>query len=131
LSSSAITVERVRYPAGVLIGRPRRDEEGILVVAKARLVEELPYNLLSAASKDRVFPNDSTGDQWFDHRQFDAYTALGRYIGARAAAAMDVEIRVITNIAHGFRSVEALMALIRLHLGGYHITLPGRTPRAA
>lgn len=37
-------------------------------------------------------------------------------------------IRTIINIAHGFRDIDALMALIRLHLGGYHTTLPGRQP---
>ena len=33
-------------------------------------------------------------------------------------------------IARGFRSAEALMALMQLHLGSYQPTLPGR-PRAA
>ncbi|MEV5509648.1 hypothetical protein [Streptomyces orinoci] len=28
-----------------------------------------------------MFPHDSTGDQWFDHRQSDAYRALGHWIG--------------------------------------------------
>jgi transposase len=38
-----------------------------------------------------------------------------------------LRIRLIINIAHRFRSADALMALIRLHLGGYTITLPGPT----
>jgi transposase len=44
---------------------------------------------------------------------------------------MNSRIRLIINMAHGFRSVDALMALIRLHLGGYDITMPGRQPVAA
>jgi transposase len=35
-------------------------------------------------------------------------------------------VRLLINIARGFRSVEALMALMQLHLGAYQPTLPGR-----
>ena len=31
------------------------------------------------------FPHDSTGDQFFDAGQFDAYQALGHFIGQKAA----------------------------------------------
>jgi hypothetical protein len=54
---------------------------------KAALTRNLPYELLSYASKKPVFPRDSTSDQWFDHGQFDAYQELGRYLGERAADA--------------------------------------------
>lgn len=37
---------------------------------------------------------------------------------------LNSRIRHVINIAHGFRNINALIALIRLHLGGYHITLP-------
>lgn len=66
---------------------------GRLVVAKAALTAELPYQLLSYASKKPVFPRDSTSDQWFDHGQFDAYEALGRYLGDRAVDAAKQPIR--------------------------------------
>jgi transposase len=35
-------------------------------------------------------------------------------------------VRLLINIARGFRSVEALMALMQLHLGAYQPTLPSR-----
>jgi hypothetical protein len=44
-------------------------------------------------SKKPVFPRDSTSDQWFDHGQFDAYEALGRYLGDRAVDAAKQPIR--------------------------------------
>ena len=34
-----------------------------------------------------TFPRDSTGAQWFDHDQFNAYHALGRFIGGEAKRA--------------------------------------------
>jgi transposase len=40
---------------------------------------------------------------------------------------VNTKIRLLTRIAFGFRSVQALTALVRLHLGGYHTPLPGRT----
>jgi transposase len=40
---------------------------------------------------------------------------------------INTKIRLLTRIAFGFRSVNALIALARLHLGGYDTPLPGRT----
>ena len=39
---------------------------------------------------------------------------------------VNTKIRLLTRIAFGFKSVEALMALVMLHLGGYDLRLPGR-----
>jgi transposase len=39
---------------------------------------------------------------------------------------LNSRVRLLINIARGFRSVEALMALMQLHLGAYQPTLPGR-----
>ncbi|NIJ12313.1 hypothetical protein FHU38_002657 [Saccharomonospora amisosensis] len=61
---------------------------GRLVVARAVLWPELPYPLLSYAAQHPEFPHDSTGDQWFDHGQFCAYTELGRHIGRQAVEAL-------------------------------------------
>lgn len=45
---------------------------------------------------------------------------------------LNSRVRLIIAIARGFRSVEALMALMQLHLGVYQPTLPGRArPGAA
>lgn len=38
----------------------------------------------------------------------------------------NTKIRLLTRIAFGFKSVQALIALAKLHLAGYKITLPGR-----
>jgi transposase len=41
---------------------------------------------------------------------------------------LNSRVRLIINIARGFRSPEALMALMQLHLGVYQPHLPGRVP---
>jgi transposase len=40
--------------------------------------------------------------------------------------ALNARVRHLINTARGFRSVDALMALMQLHLGAYQPTLPGR-----
>ena len=41
---------------------------------------------------------------------------------------INTKIRLITRVAFGFRSPQALIALAMLHLGGYDLRLPGRIP---
>lgn len=86
LSSSAVFTASIHYPqaSGLVEGAP----PGVLVVAKAVLVAEMPYDLLSYASRHPTFPRDSTGDQFFDDGKFVAYTSLGRWLGAAAEDAM-------------------------------------------
>ncbi|MEV6975970.1 hypothetical protein [Kitasatospora sp. NPDC093806] len=79
-AEGAETSEGSGDPAGAAAGR-----RGTLIVAQAVLTPDMPYELHAYAVGDPVFPNDSTSDQWFDHRQFDAYQTLGRYLGEQAA----------------------------------------------
>lgn len=44
---------------------------------------------------------------------------------------LNSRVRLLINIARGFRSVEALMTLMQLHLGAYQPTLPNRTTQPA
>jgi hypothetical protein len=66
-------------------GEAAASTTGTLIVAKALLTRDLPYELLSYVLKETAFPHQSTGDQFFDHEQFDAYRALGFSVGTAAA----------------------------------------------
>jgi hypothetical protein len=57
-------------------------------VAKASLWPSLSYPVLAYAATSSAFPRDSTGDQFFDDKQYAAYTGLGRALGTAAVAAM-------------------------------------------
>ncbi|MFC4003493.1 patatin-like phospholipase family protein [Prauserella oleivorans] len=85
LASSPLITGTIVYPPESGIAPEVR---GRLVVARAQLWPELPYSLLSYAAHHPEFPNDSTGDQWFDDAKFSAYTELGRRTGAEARQAM-------------------------------------------
>jgi hypothetical protein len=85
LSQKGVITGTFEYPPGSpFAGRGK----GRLVVAKSSLWSNLPYELLAHAQSVEVFPKDSTGDQFFDDRQYAGYTALGRALGAEAFQAM-------------------------------------------
>lgn len=56
----------------------------------------------------------------------DIVNTLTHRLSNALIEATNTKIRLLTRIAYGFRSVDALIALVKLHLGGYHIDLPGR-----
>ena len=96
LSQSCVVTGTVSYPAQ----GSEPAFEGQIVIAKTTLTGQLPYELLAYAVSNPVFPHDSTGDQWFDHGQFNAYHALGRHLGDQAAEAWDRPETVVPNSDH-------------------------------
>jgi hypothetical protein len=90
LSKKAVCVGEITYPEPVeyeIPGRKISTDKGHLIVAKGVLTADTPYHLLSYALDNDAFPRDSTGDQFFNCDQFDAYQALGRHIAERAVQA--------------------------------------------
>jgi transposase len=80
---------------------------------------------------------------WAQRCRIPAFVELGRKIRRHRAAidatldhglsnalieSTNTKIRVLTRIAYGFKSPEALIALALLSLGGHRPHLPGRTP---
>jgi hypothetical protein len=65
------------------------DDDGMLVIIKATMIENLPADVLGYKSAHEDFPNESTTDQFFDEIQLEAYRELGYRLG-RTALADDV-----------------------------------------
>jgi hypothetical protein len=82
LSKTPVIRAKIIYPEAS--GLPAGRRTGDLIFAKARLWPELPYDVLSYAAKNDVFPHDSTADQWFDEGQFAQYKRLGQRIAQEA-----------------------------------------------
>lgn len=93
LSASEVVTGTIHYPKEIEFDDDTTGRTGRLYLAKALLTPQTPYELLSYAASHDEFPNDGTGDQWFDHAQFNAYFSLGRHIGhaAKSTARMDRE----------------------------------------
>jgi hypothetical protein len=86
MSAAPIITGTITYPPAAGIGENRK---GKLILAKAVLWDELPYDLLSYAAKNELFPRDATGDQFFDSVHFDAYALLGQHLGAAINSALE------------------------------------------
>ncbi len=75
LVSKHYTVGRINYGDGV--------EPGTLIYVKSSVSEASDRNpfLHKYRNENASFPHESTSDQFFDERQFEAYRALGECIG--------------------------------------------------
>ncbi|WP_369394859.1 hypothetical protein AB5J72_50835 [Streptomyces sp. CG1] len=92
LSADTVVEGEIVYPRALVDERGRAlGTRGRLIVARATLTADMPYALLAYAQANQEFPHDGTSDQWFDSRRFDAYQALGHWIGERVAALLPVE----------------------------------------
>ncbi len=55
---------------------------GTLIVLKSSMTNRLPVDVVRYAALNAAFPNESTADQFFDERQFEAYREAGYAAGA-------------------------------------------------
>lgn len=62
-------------------------ERGTICYVQAAVSEGAPWQVRSYWESDPRFPNHSTGDQDFDHREFEAYRALGYWAAGEALEA--------------------------------------------
>ena len=67
------------------------DTEGLLIYLKTTLVKGLPQDLYGYRLQHKDFPDESTGDQIFDEKQFEAYRELGLQLGKRMISAVETE----------------------------------------
>lgn len=56
------------------------NKNGVLVVLKPTLIENIPQDIYSYKMSNPSFPQQPTSDQFFDEQQFEAYRELGRNI---------------------------------------------------
>ncbi|MCP4303964.1 MAG: hypothetical protein GY788_03600 [bacterium] len=70
---------KITYPDGT---------EGILVYCKAAVRDGDPADVLAYQDRYPDYPSHSTGDQLFDHEQFEAYRKIGHAAGMDAVSTM-------------------------------------------
>ncbi len=63
---------------------------GNVLILEANLTSKLPWDVASWAEGRRIFPDDPTSNQRFNHRQFESYRRLGRF--QMTAALSDSEV---------------------------------------
>jgi hypothetical protein len=72
--------------------------------ANAPLGARLAAGVRSYADTHQPFPHQSTADQWFDEVQFEAYRALGEYIGSVAGKTIDEEVGEVLDKSRAARA---------------------------
>jgi len=70
--SAYLLLARVRYDDGSM---------GAIVFVKPRRIEALSLDVAGYSDRDRDFPQQSTGDQFFDEAQWESYCELGKRLG--------------------------------------------------
>jgi hypothetical protein len=66
--------------AGEIQYGPNENEKGILLYVKASLSGDESDYILDYKRRNRAFPHETTGDQFFGEEQLEAYRALGFHI---------------------------------------------------
>ncbi|HEY6148164.1 MAG TPA: hypothetical protein VIZ69_10720, partial [Thermoanaerobaculia bacterium] len=69
-SAQHLAVGDIRYPNGF---------RGVLILIKPSLLGDEPDDVLQYATRNRAFPHESTGDQFYDEAQWEAYRRLGEH----------------------------------------------------
>ena len=65
---------------------PNAPKPGTLIYIKASLSGDESSDVQEYADRHPGFPNESTGDQFFNENQFESYRELGRHIGLKVFA---------------------------------------------
>lgn len=64
-------------------------ETGILIYLKSSLTGKEPAQVLGQRAMDSTFPHDATLNQFYNETRFEAYRALGEYLGESVCKRMD------------------------------------------
>ena len=67
----------IHYPNGP----DGKERKGVLVYIKLAVIEGLATDVYSFKGVNPLFPHESTADQFFNEKQFEAYRELGYYVG--------------------------------------------------
>jgi hypothetical protein len=65
-------------------------ETGILIYLKSALIRDLAIGAKGYRGANHEFPNESTGDQFFDEEQFEAYREVGYRICEQMISELDL-----------------------------------------
>jgi hypothetical protein len=89
-STAHCVVGSIEYPEDA--GRPEKEKRpGYLLYLKSSLTGDEPADVTGYHVGHPEFPHQSTGDQWFTERQFEAYRKLGQHIVQTAIGSVRAE----------------------------------------
>src|SRR5690606_26866588 len=77
----------------LVLGRITYDDGsvGALLVVKPRRMDAMPFDMVAYADRNADFPQQTTGDQFFDEAQWESYHQLGLIMGEAITPALIAE----------------------------------------
>jgi GNAT superfamily N-acetyltransferase len=86
LKPNAARLSKQHVAVGSISYDPRGDQKdtGILIYLKPTLTGDEPCDITQYRTRNKDFPHESTGDQFYDEAQWESYRRLGEH-GARSA----------------------------------------------
>jgi hypothetical protein len=87
-SNACLLLGRIRYRSGAI---------GTLLVVKPRRLEDLPFDVIAYADRHLKYPQQSTGDQFFDEAQWESYQKLGFIIGKVLTPALLAQAQAVVR----------------------------------
>ena len=106
LSAALGTPENISPEAAsnwLVLGRIQyRDKsEGALLIVKPRRLDKMPFDIVAYADRNPDFPQQSTGDQFFDEAQWEAYHQLGVLLGDKLTPILIEQARAaVSDMIH-------------------------------
>lgn len=101
-ASRWLVLGRIKYQDGT---------EGTLVVVKPRRLDRMPFDIVAYADRNQEFPQQTTGDQFFDEAQWEAYHQLGCLLGGRVTKnLLKNAIAAVEEMTHAPSSLTAVEA---------------------
>lgn len=97
-ADACLVLARIRYRSGAV---------GTLLVVKPRRLNHLPFDVVAYADRNAAFPQQSTGDQFFDEAQWESYQRLGHLIGTRLTPEAIAQARAV--VGSGVRASSRLI----------------------
>lgn len=100
LAKHGFAIAEIIYPEISRDNKSRidtKEKTGILVYIKSTLIDQLPTDLYVYKSQHSDYPKQSTSDQFFDEKQFEAYRELGYAITKSALSNEDIKILLRIN----------------------------------
>lgn len=87
--ASHVALGLISYPR---LGAKNAPEKAVLIYVKPTLSGDENSYVRAYRQKNRAFPHETTGDQFFSEEQFEVYRALGEHILRRALEGQDCMI---------------------------------------
>jgi hypothetical protein len=111
ISKKSVAIGKIKYPNGA---------EGKLIYIKSSLSGDLPVHVFNYHKSFPEFPQQSTGDQYFDDTQFEAYRSLGEHLASQAILQMKKEEtdKEMSKAEPPFEGIKLKSSDGQIHLAG-------------